>query len=68
MKKEFKPVRACILDVENIDPETRKTLKLIEANGVNLDWYGGEEVYDKNNIKNQGRGTYLISECDVSPE
>ncbi len=63
-RKDLNPIRACILDIENIDPNTLKAINLIEANGVNIDYYGDEKIYYENNMKNAGKRTYVISESN----
>ncbi len=64
IKKELKPVCSRILEIENIDPETQKIIESIKLSGLNLDWDENEDFFDRNKIKNKGRGTYLISESD----
>lgn len=63
-EKEFKPIHACLVDVHNIDKQTQKTIDRIKKEGIFIDYDGGSYFYAKNNIKNAGIGTYVISQCD----
>ncbi len=61
--ESFKPIRACLVEEENVDESTLSTIWKIRRNGEFVDYSGNEEVYKKRNIKNAGKETYAMSEC-----
>jgi len=61
-KETFKPIRACIIDLDNIDDHTQKIIGSIRKNGVNVDFSGSKDFYKKNKIDNKGDYTYAISD------
>lgn len=62
--REMKPIRACLVDSEEIDSQTRNTIKQIEKNGQFVDWDGNKVFLRKNNLRNAGESTYVISESN----
>jgi hypothetical protein len=61
---EYRPIVASIIDSSEIDEQTKKTFLDMEKNGQFIDYFGKNEFYDENNIRNAGERTYVISECN----
>ncbi len=59
-----RPIRASIIEGNNIDPFSQKMIDQIKKKGVAVDFYGSMAEFRDLNITNQGLGTYVISECD----
>ncbi len=68
VERGLKPIISCIIDEQNIDKQTEKTLDYIEKNGLFVN-YGGDINFFKNNkLKNAGETTYVISESNDKPK
>ncbi len=65
VEAEFKPIIACLInDNERVDPQTEKTLYLIKKDGQSIDYYANKNFYELNNMRNSGKQTYVVSECN----
>ncbi|PIR68216.1 hypothetical protein COU49_02640 [Candidatus Nomurabacteria bacterium CG10_big_fil_rev_8_21_14_0_10_35_16] len=62
--KKAKRIIAGIIDINNIDDDTQKTINSIEASGTNVDYYASTKIYRENNMKNAGTYTYVVSAID----
>ncbi|MFA6273758.1 MAG: hypothetical protein WC662_01225 [Candidatus Paceibacterota bacterium] len=60
-KKDFKQIRACIVDGLRLDPQTLEMIKTMSKDGFNVNYFDSVENFKKNNIKNGGEKTYVIS-------
>lgn len=64
VKKDSKSIMGCIIDSKNVDEISREMIEKIIEDGVFVDYYAEEKIYQENNMKNAGRKTYAISACD----
>jgi hypothetical protein len=58
------PIRACLIDIYNIDFQTEKTLEEIERKGQFVNYDGDKNFFKENNLRNAGEKTYVISESN----
>jgi hypothetical protein len=63
-EKGPKPIRACIVDMKEIDMNTKKIVNYMIENGVNVSYFGTNKYYKENGMKSGGFKTYAISECN----
>jgi len=63
-REGFVPIRASIIDKDNIDDFTEVIIKNIKQDGIDIDYSADEMIYKENQMKNAGKRTYVISSCD----
>ena len=63
-EKGPKPIRACIVEIGQTDLYTEEMIVSIKKSGVDVNFYGSSDFYEKNNIDNGGNYTYAISDID----
>lgn len=63
VKEPFKPIRAVIVDNENIDSLTKNAVREIKKNGTNIDYFTDRDELELQDEDDE-QETHVISQCD----
>ncbi|MFA6325276.1 MAG: hypothetical protein WCX46_03570 [Candidatus Paceibacterota bacterium] len=68
-KEGFKPIRACLIDsTKPLDEITIEAIERIKKDGLFVDYDGENTFLEKNNLRNAGENSYVISESNEEPK
>lgn len=66
LRGEYVPIRASLIDIDDVDDDTKASVRELQTSAVDIDYYEYQRYYTANNMKNDGHQTYVISDCNTA--